>query len=176
MSLFRILALCLFISVTLSGCGFSPLYSSSDYRPVTNKFKDIEISNIPNRNGQFLRNLLLDNLYSSSKISNTPKYRLDIKSLKESVVNLGIQKDATATRAQMRIQLVMMLVDIKTNEPYIIFQRKLHSVNSFNILDSQYATGVSKQNVRDQSLKDLSDQIVRELSLYFKNPKRKNEK
>lgn len=155
----------------LAACGFSPLYRTANYQEVANVLKNIKISNIPNRDGQILRNYLIDSFYTKGIPSSNPKYRLDIYGLQETVTALGIQKDATATRSQMRIQVNVKLVDPNADNK-ILLERQLRSVSSFNILDSQYATRVSQQNVKERSLRDLSEQITREISLYFKNKAR----
>ncbi len=175
MLLYKKITLLIFVIILfllpLGACGFSPLYKTADYRETAAILKNIKINNIQNRDGQILRNYLIDSFYSQAIPNSNPKYRLDIYELKETVTNFGIKKDATATRAQMRLQIKFKLLDL-WNDNKILLVRNLRTINSFNILDSQYATRVSQQSVKERSLKELSEQIAREISLYFKNKAR----
>src|SRR5690606_39894044 len=52
--------------------------------------------------------------------------------------------------------------------PVIVLERSLRTLNSYNVLDNLYATRVSRRNILEISLNELSDQVVTELSLFFK--------
>ena len=50
----------------LSACGFSPMYganSSKNNTAIKTELTDIEIALIPDREGQYLRNALIDRFY-----------------------------------------------------------------------------------------------------------------
>lgn len=154
----------------VSACGFSPLYKTSAHQTVALPMAQIQIGNIANQNGQFLRNVLLDRLYGPNTPPASPRYRLDVRALTERATSLGIQKNATATRAQLYTSATILLIDTHQDlENQVVLERNLRTLNSYNILDSQYATRVSKQSVSEMSLRDIADQTVTALSLYFKN-------
>lgn len=127
-------------------------------------FHEISITNIPDRNGQYLRNQLVDTIYIQGYPDN-PQYELNVSRPAEQIVRLGIQKDATATRGQMRITVSMNLKD--RADGTTLLSRNLTATNSFNILDSQYTTNVSTDYARNRALDDIARQIVTQLSLYF---------
>ena len=168
MSLFKFyyLIIVAFCTLFISACGFQPLYvDQSDMGTgATVPFHSVSVSNIPNQDGQYLRNKLIDTIYING-IPQNPRYRLSMTGLNESITPLGIRKDETATRAQMRISVKLNLIDVKTGET--VLNRGLIATNSFNQLSSQYTTNVSNQYARERALDELSRQTVKELALFF---------
>lgn len=162
---------CTLLLATVAGCGFSPLYATKTQTSVQ-AFRNITIANIPERAGQQLRNLLIDKLYGSAGPSGQSRYRLAVLNLKEDDTHLGVQKDATVTRIQLRVSADLVLSDLHNTDadgnPAIVLERRLHTLNSYNVLDNLYATRISRQNILEISLSELSEQAVTELSLFFK--------
>ena len=163
--------LCAVLLTTAAGCGFSPLYATKTQTSVE-AFRNITIANIPERAGQQLRNLLIDKIYGSAGPSGHSRYRLVLSNLKEHETSLGVQKDATVTRIQLRVSADLTLYDMQNSDadgnPAIELERHLRTLNSYNVLDNLYATRISRQNIMDVSLGELSDQAVTELSLFLK--------
>jgi LPS-assembly lipoprotein len=151
----------------LSGCGFEPMYgkNSPGAEAVAVALPNIDIGNIPDRDGQYLRNLLIDQLYTQGRPDAAP-YTVTFSRLQKTTVDLGIQKDATATRAQIQITTHMELVDKATNKA--VLQRDLKTVGAYNLLDDQLATLVSQQSITESILQEMRDDAVTQLSLYFR--------
>lgn len=162
---------CTLLLATAAGCGFSPLYATKTQTSVE-AFRTITIANIPERAGQQLRNLLIDKLYGSAGPSGQNRYRLAVTNLTEQETHLGVQKDATITRIQLRVSSDLTLYDLHNADadghPAVVMERQLHTLNGYNVLDNLYAARVSRRNILDISLNELSDQAVTELSLFFK--------
>jgi len=158
--------LLIFVIVHLiSACGFSPMYAeSSNNMGVTNDLDRISISIIPNREGQFLRNALIDRFYINGEPSN-PRYALRIKPITEKVFDFDITVDSEATRRQLKLTSYMTLVDLKTGEPAL--NRKLLATTSHNVLESEFSTLVTEQSAREAALNDLARQIERQIALYL---------
>ncbi len=154
----------------LSACSFHPIYGVNKYTPVSTetKFETIQIANIPNREGQYLRNALIDRLYRNGKTKN-PEYTLTISPIRETQRDLDITIEADTTRAQLRLDTQMRLTDIKTKEDVI--NRNLNSIASYNVLGSEFTNRVSEQSTRENILNDLARQIEMQISLYFKQDK-----
>lgn len=164
MSWFKVLVVASLL--TLAGCGFTPMYGKTDSGPkVVSGFQGIEVENIPNREGQYLRNQLIDRLYTDGKPQNAP-YSLRITNLKREIVNFGIRKDATATRGEMQITAHLELVDRSTGAT--VLSRDMRSVGAYNLLDNQYATLISRDSLTGHVLSEMSDNIITELGLYFR--------
>lgn len=166
MSLFRALLLCLTISLSACG-GFEPMLAAKpDAQMQTGAaMPDIEIGNIPDQEGQYLRNVLIDRLYTDGRPA-AALYQLSFSPLLKDIMNLGIQKDATATRAQMQITTQMQLIEKSTGK--VVLRRDLKTVGAYNLLDNQLATLVSQRNITESILQEMGDNAVTELNLYFR--------
>lgn len=152
-----------FALLALSGCGFSPIYGSfGNDADVSAKLNNVEISNISNREGQVLRNLLIDRMYHNGRPENTTSI-LEI-SLKSNEISLGLQKDATTSRQEHNLTATYVLKDKNGNE---LTRGTARSIVSYNKLDPQYGTLASKQNASDRAIKEVSEQIINRISLYF---------
>lgn len=154
----------------VTGCGFEPVYGTlgkdSEQDAVTeDMLAQIDIGNIPNREGQYLRNALIDRFYRSGRPVDAP-YLLVIEKINEGLRDLDITKSSDATRGQLRLDTQMVLQDRRTGEK--VLKRNLRSIVSYNILGSEFTNRVSEQNARENALDDLARQIELQLGLYFK--------
>jgi len=166
-SLVRVSLVCMLFFI--AGCGFMPLYGKHGPHTTDNSiqrsFDDIYISNIPDREGQYLRNALIDRLYKAGHPM-TPVYTLQIDRINQSITDLGVTKGADATRAQLRLSTTMRLLDQASGKT--LLQRDLTATTSYNVLQSQFTTRVSEDNARQNGLDELSRQIEARLALYFR--------
>lgn len=156
-----------FCLLLLSACGFHPMhgkYAMKNNLTVQNALSSVYINNIPDREGQFLKNQLIDRFYQNGRPLD-PTYKLFIDPVHETRTDLDITKNSDATRAQLRMNTKLALQDIKTSK--IVLTRKLTAITSYNILQSQFTTRVSEQDARENALNDLAAQIERHLTLYF---------
>lgn len=152
---------------SLSACGFQPMYGAHSVQStegIVQSLGQIEISNIPDREGQYLRNALIDRFYRESRPS-SPLYTLQIEPVKETLTDLDITKSSDATRGQLRLRTAMRLIDKKTGET--LLERKLTTVTSYNILNNEFSTRVSEDNTRLNALNDLARQIELQVGLYL---------
>lgn len=159
----------------LSACGFRPLYGTGGLTTMENgtvraQINDIEILPIPNREGQYLYNELLDRLYLRG-IPQDAAYTLAVAPISERLIDLDITKTATATRAQLTLSTSFTLKDNRSGE--MLLERDLRTISSFNILDSRFTTRISEQSTRENALKDLARQIETQLALYFQRQNNK---
>lgn len=151
----------------LAACGFHPVYGVNKYTAtgVEEHLEYIQIGSIPDREGQFLRNALIDRFYRDGRPQN-PRYMLAVAPVSESTSNLDITIDSDSTRGQLKISTSFTLVDNQTGEE--ILARRVQSIASYNILDSEFTNRVSEQNTRENVLNDLARQIEQQIALYFK--------
>jgi len=159
--------------IILGACGFEPMHGSAFNSNGTNikaELSQVKISNIPNKEGQFLRNALIDRFYGNDRPIN-PKYRLDITPIVESTYNLDITVRADVTRKQLSLSTKMSLIDNDSGK--ILLERPLKSSASYNVLISEFATRVSKNNTRENVLDDLARQAELQISLYLKRDENK---
>lgn len=153
----------------LAACGFTPMYGSAgDSHRVQSVLNDVEVDVIPNREGQYLRNRLIDRFHTAG----TPRdarYRLVISTLEERRTDLDITKTADSTRAQLRVGTRMRLVDNATGS--VVLVRDISSVTSTNILPSQFTTRVSEDNARLNAIDDLARQAEQQIVLFLARTK-----
>jgi LPS-assembly lipoprotein len=153
-------ALCLLVAA----CGFEPMYGDRNSAATAVNYSSVEIDNIPERSGQYLRNQLIDRLYLDGRPAETV-YALRVAPLKTVTTSMGIRKDATSTRAMAETGTTMQLVEKATGK--VLLQRDLRATGGYNLLDNQFATIVSRQSVSEHMLEEIADDIVTELGLYF---------
>ncbi len=160
------LSLCLIASsLLLSACGFSPIYGTKGKgsASVSSSLNNVQINNIQGERGQFLRNKLIDRLYFKSRPT-TPEAQLNIY-LTSFENKSGIQKDATATRSQLRMTANFTLRSIDNKEE--LFKGQASTVASYSKLDAQYGTLATQQDAYKRALIELSEQITNRLSLFY---------
>ena len=151
--------------LSLAACGFHPLYGrgGNASAEAVGRLALIHIDRIPDRLGQELHNALLDRITPMGTPSD-PHYVLRV-SVKETVQELGIRKDETATRANLRVHATYVLYDAITHEE--LFASKLRAVGSYNILQSDFATLTAERNVRSRLIKKLSDSIRAGIAIHL---------
>lgn len=153
----------------MSACGFQPMYaapSAATQRSVEAQYKDIEIANIPDNNGQYLRNALIDRLYVAGRPADA-RYLLEIAHLKRDLTSQAVQKDATYTRSLMEYTAMLRLRDRKSDGA-IVLERNLRALGSYNLLDNQFATISSRDSLNEHLLDELADSIQTALALHFR--------
>ena len=154
----------------LAACGFEPMYgtkmhSTAGEQSINAALSQVEISNIPDRTGQILRNALIDRFYKEGRPAN-PDYVLDVSPISETTVDLDLTPDSDTTREQLRLNTTMRLVDKASGN--VVLERSLRSISSYNVLTSEFATRVSQQNSRENALNDLARQIELQIGLHLR--------
>ena len=153
------------IALALSACGFAPLYGRADNQAASpvDHMAAVRILPLPDRTGQQMHNLLRDRL---NPIGQPPKpvYELGLR-ISESRQELGIRKDETATRANLNLAVRFTLKSVQTGRT--LYNGKVNSVSSYNILTSPFATGFSEADARARALREIADSIRTRLGIYF---------
>lgn len=155
------------LMLLLSACGFSPMYgqnAATNNQSIKSNLSQIDINVIPNREGQFLRNLLIDRFYINGYPA-SPNYKLSVSPIRENVSNFDITISDEATRRQLNLQTKMHLIDITTNKT--VLTRPLTAITSYNVLESEYSTIVTEQSAREAALGDIARQIEQQIVLYL---------
>jgi len=148
----RFRAFILVALLMLTACGFTPMYGERQ-QGVLNA---VAIDNIPDREGQYLRNRLIDRFYTGGMPSD-PGYVLSVSRINEKRTDLDVTKSSNTTRAELKLTTSITLRDKDTGK--VILKRDLQSAGSYNILSSQFTTRVSEDNTRLGILDDLARQI-----------------
>ncbi|HRQ61308.1 MAG TPA: LPS assembly lipoprotein LptE [Alphaproteobacteria bacterium] len=141
---------------------YAPLRQARQRGLRQDLFQLVAIENIPNRDGQYLRNALIDRFYRAGRPAD-PQYGLLITNLETRRTDLDLTQSASSTREQMRLKADLQLRDKITGE--VLLQRRLSATASYNVLESEFATRVSREEARDNLT--LASQIEAQLALYF---------
>ncbi len=151
--------------LSLSACGFHPLYAAPDHGGgnVDAALGQVQIASIPNREGQELRNLLRDKMQHRGRPVE-PQYDLAI-TLQESQRDIGIRTDATSARSQLSVTAYYTLTTRATAQQ--VLNSYAAATVGFNKLDAQYSNLAAQEDARRRALSEVSDQITNRLSLYF---------
>ena len=157
----------LLAALLLSACGFTPMYGSSaaaSRHQVQATLNNIAIASIPDREGQYLRNRLIDRFHGDGTPQNAA-YHLTVSPVSETKLDLDTTKNANATRAELTLRTSFTLTDRASGAA--LLSRNLAAITSYNILTSQFTTRVSEDNARLNALEDLARQIEQQIVLYF---------
>jgi len=161
-------ALIVATSLALAGCGFRPLYGERSATSVSAaELAAIQIETIPNRDGQMLRNNLLDKLQPRGP---APKslYRLAV-GLQTTKEGYGIREDDTATRASLTMVANYNLLDLSNGQ--VLLNASSRSTSSYNILDNEFATVISEDDAVRRTVQDLSEEIRTRLAVFLMSRK-----
>lgn len=150
----------------LSGCGFSPVYGTNSDKDTGAKhlLARTEISIIPDQEGVYLRNELIDSFYLYGRPQN-PLYKLNFSTLEQTLTDLDITKTSESTRRQLKLGTTIKL--IRTSDGQEVLKRKMTVVTSYNILESEFTNRISRQDALRDALEDLANQVEIQVSLYF---------
>lgn len=155
------------VMVLVSACGFEPLHGRQQSgASATSALSQISIPPIPERLGQLLR-IELANLLTPKGPPRTPLYVLNIQ-LTESKQSLGVRKDATATRANLIISANFNLFD--TQADTTLLSGTVRSINSYNILEADFATLSAESDARRRASRDLATEIQSRLGIFLSRP------
>ena len=155
------LLLCL--GLVLAGCGYRPLYGphGADNASVVDELALIRIEAIPDRTGQQMYNMLRERLNPYGKPEQA-KYALSV-ALTETRENLFLERDETATRANLTLKASFVLR--RLDDGTVLVTGSSRSVSSYDILSSQFATVVSQEDARERCARAISDDMRTRLAL-----------
>ncbi|PPR11051.1 MAG: hypothetical protein CFH41_01151 [Alphaproteobacteria bacterium MarineAlpha11_Bin1] len=149
-------------TLLLSGCSFQPIHgdrSAASGRALAN----FEIAKIADRTGQMMRNELLQQLQPRGR-ARTPRFKLSVY-LTESRSNLAIRKDDVATRANLTLAASYAVANRSDGTQLLSGQTR--SVNSYNILTSDFATLSAQADARNRAIRQLARNIKERLAVWL---------
>ena len=156
------------VLLCVTACGFTPVYqtgrTTTSSPTAESALNTIDVAVIPNYEGQTVRNHLIDRLYKNGYPSN-PEYRLVTSQINEKTIEIGIDRDDNASRAQLRQNAQFKLIRLSDN--IVVLNRAVTATTGYNILEGSFTTFVTEQDARNQALRTLSDKIMIQLELYF---------
>lgn len=152
------------LAAATAGCGFRPLHGQGG-GGASRQLAKIQIAQIPDRIGQKLHNLLLQRLTPKGPPAR-PDYVLSV-SVNETKQSLAIRRDETATRANLTVTAAFSLSQSIGKG---VFVGRAVSINSYNILQSDFATLSTENDARDRALRVLAQEIRGRIAAALINP------
>ena len=147
-----------------AACGFRPLYSEAG-GANSKALASVSIAQINDRSGQKLRNFLLERMAPGTS-GRKSLYTLKIK-LQESKTIKNIRKDKSVTRANLSIAADFILTPKVGNRA--VFKGTVLSTNSYNVLDSGFATLSAEKDARNRALRSLAEEIRLRVGIALQN-------
>ena len=157
------------LALLSAACGFRPMHATPDGQTGSRAAQNmalISIAVIEDREGQILRNHLLDEITPRGQ-SPRPIYRLNAN-LETVLGGTNLEADATATRSRFSSQVVYTLVDLRTDK--VILSGNARSARTFNLdenVSSVFRTFTSRDDALDLTLKDVSREIATRIAAFF---------
>jgi LPS-assembly lipoprotein len=146
----------------LAGCGFRPLYGTHASDPyVGPELGSIYIAPLPDRDGQLVRNALLDAIDTKGEPSH-PRYRLEI-TLTINEAQVALSKDETATRAQVSYAVAFTLFEGAVRLTKGSFSR----VFAYDYLNQQYSNISAREDIRRRAAQEIATEIRNRMATYF---------
>ncbi|MEK9684528.1 MAG: LPS assembly lipoprotein LptE [Rhodospirillaceae bacterium] len=154
------------LALGLMGCKFRPLYGESA-KGDARLLKYVRVDRIDGRIGQRLRTLLRQK-FGQTEPPLKPRWSLTI-TLREEKRGLAVQRDTTTTRRELAVTASFQITKLGRDKPYT-YKGDSNSVNSFNELESQYATLSAENDARDRAIRVLSEEIRARVMLVIRHP------
>lgn len=160
------------LGLSLTACGFEPMYgahapsaSSAAINAAPEAALDrIDIAIIPDAEGVYLRNLLIDRFYQSGYPAN-PAYTLVVEKVGQGRTDLDITIESEATRRLLTLTTSMKLLDNVSKA--IVLDRSFKVVNSYDVIGSQFSTRIAEQDAMEAALADIARQIELQITLFL---------
>src|SRR5689334_3890632 len=156
--------LCIALTLSpLAACGFHPLYAESRRVADEPALAAIKVMPIAERMGQQLE-LSLREQFNPRGLSVEQRYRLSV-TLAVARADLGIQRDATATRGQVNVTASIVLADAKTSK--VLYRGAAHSLSAFNVVNDAFAAQVAQDDSDSRAVRDLADEIRTRIAIFL---------
>ena len=149
-------------ALSLSACGFQPLYGRGDGQVTTETLQQIRINPIADRPGQILRGLLQDRL--QPKGLERARYSLDI-SLSEGISDVAVRRDATSSYSRLILNGGMVLTDLETRKT--VLSEPVRSEIGYINQEGGYGTLLAQNEARERAVQDLAKIISLRLSAFL---------
>ena len=152
------------IAVLLTGCGFRPLYSeTASSAQATASLEKIRVAGAATKTDAQVRNFLLDRIAPAGPAG---KYEYDLSfRLTERQVGSGVRIDASVTRFNLQLTASYQLKDAKNRD--VVYSGSSRAVVAYDVLRSQFATVVGREDARERAAREIANDIVLRLSLFF---------
>lgn len=148
-------------ALSLSGCGFRPIYATADGGAPASQLVSIREVNAPETVATYMTDALNARMGAGEGLA--PRYELYVNA-REGAERLAVQIDATVTRYNYRLSANYTVIDNETGER---FRGVARAVTSYNIVNSQYSTLFAERAAIEKAARQLAEEIERDLLIRF---------
>ena len=154
-------------ALALAGCGFQPLYggNTASGARLAEVMKGVDITPIPGRVGQKLRNELIF-ASTGGGIPGPTRYRLNI-TIKESVTDQLVQITGDATGQVYQLDATFKLIDSATGT--VIYQGKAISRAPYNRFQEIFANVRARYDAENRAARTVSESIRVQVAAHLSN-------
>jgi LPS-assembly lipoprotein len=155
---------CLVVLLSLTGCGFKPLYSSgSDGRGVVASLSSIAIQETDTRAGQLVRNNLLSSIRPAGTAGdNRYKLILNPELSQSKVVDRSITE---SDRVRLRLAVSYQLIETASGAE--VNSGKTFSAVSYDVIREPVADLQAESNATSRAAKEVASDIHTRLAAYM---------
>lgn len=159
------------LAVTLSACGYRPLYGNSSINPgLQSDLSTVKVAPIADRPGQILHTELVRR-FNPTGANSATAYKLKV-TLSQNIQKLAVLQNTSATRANLNLTATYTLIQNNTGNK--IREGRLRAVASYNLIDSDYATRIAEDDARERALKSLAEQLHQQVAFYLHSQNQPN--
>jgi LPS-assembly lipoprotein len=155
-------ALLTILCLTLSACGFHPLYSKSGADAnLREEMSQIAIAPLRDRQGQEIHNALIKSITPDGQ-PEKPRFNL-IVAYSVTETNAALATDETATRDVMRFNVMYRLYE----GPTIVTTGTFPEIFSYNFLQEHYANVSAQADIMSRVSDQIALEVRNRLAIYF---------
>jgi len=150
------------LSLSLSACGFHPLYGKSGGDTnLREEFAGIQVDPLKDRQGQEIHNALIKTLTPEGP-PEKPRYHLFV-TYQVTESQAALSTDETATRDVQRFLVLYKLYEGTT----VLTSGTFPEIFSYNFLQEHYANVSAQEDVRTRVSDQIATEVHNRLAIYF---------
>ena len=155
----------------LSGCGaeqggFHPLYATSGGKTFDERMANVEITNVPGRVGQRVRNELVFQRSTGSN-AEAPEQRLDI-TISETVLTTLVDTTGASSSQVYQLEARYQLFDLKTKKK--VYEGRSLGRGSFDRFAEIYSNIRAREDAENRVAKSVAEDIRTRVATYLSRP------
>jgi len=151
--------------IALSGCGFESVYGSASRKPGAAQLREIEVEPIANRNGQILRNHLID-MFDPLRDRANKRFVLRA-SVTETPGIVTLRRDNVISRGGYSATVSFQIYDRASGRQLVSGGSTIQT--DFEIADSEYSTRAARENARERVMQILAEEVREQISAQVGN-------
>ena len=155
----------LVLFAAIPGCGFQPIYAERAGDAVLTRLAATEVAPMQGRLGVEMYNHLRDGLSPGGKLV-SPTYQLQL-GFQTNRVALITAPDSQVRRFNLVVAATYKLFEIESGR--LLNSGAAHVVTSYNVIKTNnFGTAIAEQDAQLRSIRQISQQIVWTLTVFFK--------